>query len=104
VPASPSTVRELLKSLVAFDTTSEKSNLRLIEFVRTYLDGFGIAATLIPAPDGMKANLLLDPSANAASGSQTIATAFQSRVRLGPAIRSGSSSVTASFMAAALAT
>ena len=67
-PASPSTVWDLLRSLVAFDTTSEKSNLRLIEFVRTYLDGFGIAATRITAPDGMKASLLLDPSANAASG------------------------------------
>jgi hypothetical protein len=42
--------------------------LRLKEFVRTYLDGFGIAATRIPAPDEMKASLLLDPSTNAASG------------------------------------
>lgn len=55
--AAPSTVHELLKSLVAFDTTSAKSNLKLIEFVRAYLDGFGIASTLIPALERTKASL-----------------------------------------------
>jgi len=57
VPASSSVVQELLAKLVAFDTTSAKSNLKLIEFVSTYLGGYGIAATLIPAPDGAKVNL-----------------------------------------------
>ena len=33
--ASPAAVHELLKALVAFDTTSAKSNLKLIEYVRT---------------------------------------------------------------------
>jgi acetylornithine deacetylase len=50
-------VLELLKTLVAFDTTSAKSNLKLIEFVRTYLDGHGIASTLIPSEDGAKTSL-----------------------------------------------
>ncbi|HSB58160.1 MAG TPA: M20/M25/M40 family metallo-hydrolase, partial [Methyloceanibacter sp.] len=57
MPASREAVLELLKTLVAFDTTSAKSNLKLIEFVRTYLDGHGIASTLIPSEDGAKASL-----------------------------------------------
>jgi acetylornithine deacetylase len=50
-------VQELLAGLVAFDTTSAKSNLELIAFVKTYLDGYGIASTLIPSADGAKASL-----------------------------------------------
>jgi acetylornithine deacetylase len=49
---------ELLERLVAFDTTSAKSNLALIDFVRDYLAGFGIASQIIPYQDGAKANLL----------------------------------------------
>jgi acetylornithine deacetylase/succinyl-diaminopimelate desuccinylase-like protein len=50
-------VQELLARLVAFDTTSAKSNLELIAFVKTYLDGYGVASTLIPSADGAKASL-----------------------------------------------
>ncbi|HEV3242250.1 MAG TPA: acetylornithine deacetylase [Methyloceanibacter sp.] len=57
MPASSSAVQELLAKLVTFDTTSAKSNLQLIEFVRAYLDGYGIASTLIPSEDGAKASL-----------------------------------------------
>ncbi len=49
--------QELLARLVGFDTTSAKSNLPLIDFVRDYLAGHGVEATLIPAPEGDKANL-----------------------------------------------
>jgi hypothetical protein len=48
VSASSSEVQELLARLVAFDTTSAKSNLELIGFAKTYLDGYGVASTLIP--------------------------------------------------------
>lgn len=48
---------ELLEALVGFDTTSAKSNMALIDWVRTYLDGHGIASTLVPNEDGTKANL-----------------------------------------------
>lgn len=48
---------ELLARLVAFDTTSARSNLELIDFVRDYLDGHGIGSTLTPSPDGEKASL-----------------------------------------------
>ena len=34
--------RDMLAKLIAFDTTSAKSNLALIDFVRDYLAGHGI--------------------------------------------------------------
>lgn len=42
----------ILQRLVAFDTTSAKSNLDLIAYVRDYLTGQGIEYALVPAPDG----------------------------------------------------
>ncbi len=48
---------ELLSRLVAFDTTSRNSNLALIEFVRDYLDGYGVASELVYDETGAKANL-----------------------------------------------
>lgn len=46
-----------LRRLVAFDTTSAKSNLALIEAVADYLDGFGIRARLVHNDERDKANL-----------------------------------------------
>jgi acetylornithine deacetylase len=57
VPASLSVAQELLTTLVAFDTTSAKSNLKLIDFVSDTLASRGVAATLTPTPDGAKASL-----------------------------------------------
>ena len=51
------TVRELIARLVAFDTVSRHSNLALIDFIRDYLDSFGIRSSLIPNETGDKANL-----------------------------------------------
>lgn len=48
---------EMLRRLIAFDTTSRNSNLELIDFVRDYLDGFGIKSQLVPDATGTKANL-----------------------------------------------
>ena len=48
---------DLLAALVAFDTTSAKSNLPLIAFIEEYLKGHGIASVLVPSPDGEKADL-----------------------------------------------
>ncbi|HHS7808041.1 acetylornithine deacetylase [Pseudomonas putida] len=47
----------LLKTLVGFDTTSRKSNLQLIEFVRDYLAGFDVPCELIYNAERSKANL-----------------------------------------------
>jgi acetylornithine deacetylase len=48
---------ELLERLVAFDTTSHKSNLALIRFVEDYLAHCKVPSRLIMSPDGEKANL-----------------------------------------------
>lgn len=47
---------EILDRLVAFDTTSSRSNLELIRWIAGYLNGYGIASTLSAAFEG-KANL-----------------------------------------------
>ncbi|MGI9493615.1 MAG: acetylornithine deacetylase [Geminicoccaceae bacterium] len=56
MPSNPS-CQELLKRLVAFDTTSRNSNLDLIEFVRDLLDHHSVASELIANEEGTKANL-----------------------------------------------
>ena len=48
---------ELIKTLVAFDTTSRESNLSLIEFVRDHLSALGIASRLSYDAQRKKANL-----------------------------------------------
>ncbi len=55
--ALTATTRELMDTLVAFDTTSRDSNIDLIHFVRDYLSGHGIESTLIRDRDEPKANL-----------------------------------------------
>ena len=48
----------LLETLVAFDTTSHRSNLALIDWVEAYLAGHGVAAERLANADGVKSNLL----------------------------------------------
>lgn len=57
---TPSTLEnciELIKTLVAFDTTSRESNLGLIEFVRDHLKSLGIHSRLSYDAEKRKANL-----------------------------------------------
>jgi acetylornithine deacetylase len=51
------TTRELLKRLVAFDTTSRRSNLRLVEAVEDWLERHGVASRRVYDATGTKANL-----------------------------------------------
>lgn len=51
------TPREMLAKLVSFNTESQRSNLEIIDFCRDYLASHGIESTLVPSPDGEKANL-----------------------------------------------
>lgn len=46
-----------LEKLVAFDTTSRNSNLELIHYCRDYLEGLGVACTLVHNAEKTKANL-----------------------------------------------
>ena len=48
---------QLIKELIRFDTTSRNSNLQLIEFIKGYLEQYGIASELVYDADGRKANL-----------------------------------------------
>jgi acetylornithine deacetylase len=50
--------RDILKTLVGFDTTSHRSNLALIEWVEAYLDGHGVPHRRVLNADGTKSNLL----------------------------------------------
>jgi len=52
-----STTWEMLDRLIGFDTTSRESNLGLIEWVRDWLTGQGIACRLTYDSTGAKANL-----------------------------------------------
>lgn len=49
--------RNLLASLIGFDTTSRESNLKLIEFVCDYLTRYGVSYELIFNEEKSKANL-----------------------------------------------
>ena len=51
------TTTDILAKLVAFDTTSYKSNLACAAFVQDYLAGHGIKSHLLPSDDGIHANL-----------------------------------------------
>ncbi len=55
-PNRPTTT-EMLARLVAFDTTSRNSNLPLIAFVRSYLDGLGVPYRVSTDASGQKANI-----------------------------------------------
>ncbi len=48
---------DMIKRLVAFDTTSRNSNMALIDFVRNYLADFGVDSQLSFDDSGAKANL-----------------------------------------------
>lgn len=67
-PASLIEATELLKALVGFDTTSAKSNLALIDFIESYLDGHGIECFRVPSPDGLKADLFATISGSGSGG------------------------------------
>jgi acetylornithine deacetylase len=48
---------DLIKKLVAFDTTSRESNLELIAYIQDYLDRLGVDSMLVHNEEGTKANL-----------------------------------------------
>lgn len=64
---NPSSI-DMLQRLVAFDTTSRNSNLDLIKYIQGYLDEHGIRSTLVPNPEGTKANLFASVGPEAEGG------------------------------------
>jgi acetylornithine deacetylase len=59
---------ELLARLVAFDTTSHKSNMLCVRFIEDYLAQHGIASQLVPTADGLKASLFATIGPQGVSG------------------------------------
>ncbi|MEQ3698800.1 MAG: M20/M25/M40 family metallo-hydrolase, partial [Paracoccus sp. (in: a-proteobacteria)] len=51
------TSQQILAQLIAFDTTSHRSNLALIDHVRAYLAEHGVDSRLVMDATGQKANL-----------------------------------------------
>jgi len=49
---------DILAKLVAFDTTSRRSNLELIQWVEGYLADLGVPSRRVPSADGSKSNLM----------------------------------------------
>jgi acetylornithine deacetylase len=62
------TSEEILKQLVAFDTTSRESNIPLIEWVERYLDGFGVPHLRVDYEEGRKTNLFATIGPDVAGG------------------------------------
>jgi acetylornithine deacetylase len=59
---------EMLARLVAFPTVSRDSNLDLVAFVKDYLAAHGVAAHVVPSPDGQKANIYATVGPDAPGG------------------------------------
>lgn len=55
--ASSSDPIDILRTLIAFDSVSANPNRPTIDWIAQYLDDHGVAATVLPADDGRKANL-----------------------------------------------
>jgi len=51
------TAKAILGKLVSFDTTSDKTNIPMAEWIRDYLAGHGIDSHLMPAENGIHTNL-----------------------------------------------
>ena len=55
-PATMS-AKDILAHLISFDTTSDKTNLPMAGWISDYLSGYGIGSQLLPAANGIHANL-----------------------------------------------
>ena len=73
---------ELLRRLVAFDTTSRESNLPLAEFLCDYLDRPGVRVARNPSEDGRKANLVIAAGPDALADTGTLVVMSSAEPRL----------------------
>ena len=68
MPELAATARDILATLIAFDTTSRNSNLELIAWVENYLGQHGVASTRVISADASKANLYATVGPDVAGG------------------------------------
>jgi acetylornithine deacetylase len=66
--AAETTVKDILAKLVSFDTTSHKTNIPCAEWIRDYLARFDVEARMLPAGDGIHANLMATIGAGSSGG------------------------------------
>ena len=57
MPAQIYSAKEMLGRLVAFDTTSVKTNIPMAEFIRDYLASHGVESFMVPDPNGIHTSL-----------------------------------------------
>ncbi len=55
--AQTTTAKEMLGRLIAFDTTSFKTNIPMAEFIRDYLTSHGVESQMVPDPNGIHTSL-----------------------------------------------
>jgi acetylornithine deacetylase len=55
--AQTQAAKELLGRLIAFDTTSHKTNIPMAEFIRDYLAEHGVESHFVPSPNGIHTSL-----------------------------------------------
>ena len=68
MPARLTEIRSILETIVGFDTTSSKSNMPMIDWIRDYLDALGIESRLASGADETKANLYATIAGDGANG------------------------------------
>ena len=68
MPAASQSPREVLARLVAFDTTSARSNLPIIAYIEEFLTGYGLESKRVPSHDGAKACLYASIGPREAAG------------------------------------
>ena len=68
MPARLTEIRSILETIVGFDTTSSKSNMPMIDWIRDYLDVLGIESRLASGADETKANLYATIAGDGANG------------------------------------
>ena len=57
MPANVQRIIEILEDLIAFDTTSSKTNIPIIEYIEGYYRELGVASHRVPTQDGLKSSL-----------------------------------------------
>ena len=66
--ATPASPKEILAKLVAFDTTSHKTNIPMAEWVRDYLASHGVEVRMLPSDDGIHTNMFATIGPQGAGG------------------------------------
>lgn len=59
---------DIIEKLISFDTVSHKSNLEIVDYIRSYLTDLGVEPKLVPNEDGTKTNIYATVGPNVPGG------------------------------------